>query len=181
MPGKAKGTKNYKKDLLLKAVKKVLPVSTEDWAVVLEKYRKYSNDNSNRSAEDVKRYFWEGLCKKGVKPTGKSAPDELTGKAQDTYRKILDKQNSQTYCGDSGSEGSSDSEDAEDGDDYDEDDSSIEENAENSEVNAGENTGETQQAATNSSAEATATNSSTTATEKPNSMLSCERFILDPK
>jgi len=82
MPGKQKGTKNYNKVVLIDAVQKVKPTSTKMWAKAYVEYQRQSGDPTNREPEDVKRYVWETLCRRGRKPTGLAHPDPVTGRAQ---------------------------------------------------------------------------------------------------
>jgi hypothetical protein len=88
MPGKLKGTKNYKKSKLLSAVRKVLPTSSDMWKKAYRRYQLISKGDTERDPEDVKRYFWETMCLKGEKPTGKSAPKPLIIPNHKTYGQI---------------------------------------------------------------------------------------------
>lgn len=55
MPGKEKGTKNYKKDILLEMVRRVRPTSADMWQKVCRNYQ--SGDMTDREPEDVKIFL----------------------------------------------------------------------------------------------------------------------------
>jgi hypothetical protein len=71
--GRAKGAKNYDKEKLLSAVKAVMPVKMRDWDEVLLVYQTTAKEKvEGRTAEKVKRYFYEKMCNGLKKPTGNS-------------------------------------------------------------------------------------------------------------
>lgn len=105
MPGKSKGTKNYKKELLLKALALVKPTCTDMWRKAYVKYQLLAEDLTEGEPEDVKRYFWETMCKKGVKPTGKAAPDPIVQRSVKVWASILQKNSMASYGGEDSSTG----------------------------------------------------------------------------
>lgn len=55
MPGKVKGTKNYKKEILLEMARRVRPTSADMWRKVYRNFQSASGDMTDREPEDVKR------------------------------------------------------------------------------------------------------------------------------
>jgi len=81
---------HYKKHILLSIVERRLPSGAEAWKLVAQDYQKESGDVSVRDYEDIKRHFFERLCNKDQKPTGKSGDEkDFILQAQKVKLKIL--------------------------------------------------------------------------------------------
>jgi len=75
-PGRAKGSQGYSTDdcmALVEAVKSFLPLGSQEWGYVLERYNTYASDNNRaiRELESIKLKF-QALVKH-TKPTGNPA------------------------------------------------------------------------------------------------------------
>ncbi len=67
----AKGAKNYKNDLLVPIVAKILPNGEFGWAAVALAYQEQAQENDPHNADDLKRHWINNLCQNMKKPTGK--------------------------------------------------------------------------------------------------------------
>jgi hypothetical protein len=74
--GKKAGVPNWKKPLLYKAVKNVLPTSNAQSERVLKVYQKLSGEKTVRELKTLKRY-WKETCYYNRQPTGKSGKSSL--------------------------------------------------------------------------------------------------------
>jgi hypothetical protein len=119
--GRKAGSPNYKAALVVKAVRKVLPVGSEGWKMVAFVYREESGEDEMRDHEDLKKYFMTKCCNGGKKPTGKSAPSKLQESGLQVWALILKKEASVSLgCGSSDSEGDDEDDDVEDEEDEEE-------------------------------------------------------------
>ena len=62
----------YKNDILLSILEKVLPANVNDWEAVCSEYQTKSGEDSLRDVDSVKRHFNEKLWNKHQKATGES-------------------------------------------------------------------------------------------------------------
>ena len=138
--GRASGSVNYEKELLLNIIEAIIPDGAVGWKLVAERYFIASKDEVLRDYQVIKDYFIKNLCNQGkVKPTGKSSPSDLTQQAITIYAKIKDRMHSKVYGTESDEdEGRADEEvvsvdDSSDDDDDDDVDNDEEEDHENEE------------------------------------------------
>ena len=81
---------HYKKLVLLSIIERRLPAGAEAWKLVAQDYQRESGEATLRDYEDVRRHFYERLCNKDQKPTGKSGDEkDLILQAQKIKLKIL--------------------------------------------------------------------------------------------
>jgi hypothetical protein len=59
---KKAGNPNWKKPILYKVVKTILPTTNAHWTRVIKKYQKLSGDKSSREVKTVQRYWKETMC-----------------------------------------------------------------------------------------------------------------------
>ena len=86
------GAKNYKKQVLLSVVRKVLPTGAYAWQQVAMAYKEQSGERSLHDADDVKRHWTETMCNKVKKPTGNAGPaNDFILCCQRVHLKILKK------------------------------------------------------------------------------------------
>lgn len=82
------GVKNYNSTKLLGVIEKVLPGCEEEWKRVGLLYKIESGEDTIRDWKALKRCFLNKLCDNLKRPTGLSAPNELTTKARMLSEKI---------------------------------------------------------------------------------------------
>ncbi|PLW18272.1 hypothetical protein PCASD_16074 [Puccinia coronata f. sp. avenae] len=97
-PGRAKGSQGYSTEdcmALVEAVKEHLPLGSQEWGYVLERYNTYANDNKRAIREqDSIKYKFQALVKH-AKPTGDpNCPShvreaKLTQKAMDNRAHVV--------------------------------------------------------------------------------------------
>lgn len=90
--GRRAGCPNYKAMLVVKSVRRVLPVGSEAWKVAACVYMEMSGEKELRDYEDLKKYFMTKCCNGGKKPTGKSAPTKLVEAGLQVWALILRKE-----------------------------------------------------------------------------------------
>jgi len=66
---RARGAKNYKKEVLLEVVKEILHAGAYAWEQVVNLYKERSGENVVCDQDDVKRHWVEKLCNEFKKPT----------------------------------------------------------------------------------------------------------------
>ena len=101
-PGRAKGSQGYSAEdctALFKVVKSVLPLGSQEWGYVLERYNLYatSNNRAIREQDSIKLKF-QALVKH-TKPTGDPDCPSHVREAKLT-QKALDNQAHMIACGD---------------------------------------------------------------------------------
>jgi hypothetical protein len=67
---RAKGTANYKVDVLIQVVEELLPNGAQGWQEAAFLYQHRSGEMNLRDNDDVKRHWIEKCCNKFKKPTG---------------------------------------------------------------------------------------------------------------
>ena len=82
MPKKAQ----YKNNILLSILEKILPANVNDWEEVCAEYQTQSGEDSLRDVDSVKRHLNEKLCNKHQKATGESNASSLIARAQIIYK-----------------------------------------------------------------------------------------------
>ena len=112
------GAVNYKKSLVIDVVSSILPAGMEAWRVVASRYWTLSSETHLRDAADIKRFFMSKCVNLTKKPTGESAPAQLTRRANEVYEDILRKENAHSY---GAAEDSSEQDESDDGVDEEQD------------------------------------------------------------
>ena len=95
------GAKNYAKDLLLRVIEGILPVSNADWKKVASSYQELSEEPLERDPDTIKHYFIDVMCNRFAKVTGSSGPALTVRDSQTAWKKIQQKTNFKIAGGDS--------------------------------------------------------------------------------
>ena len=100
------GAKNYKKHVLLRVVKEVLPTGSNAWEQVATMYKEQSGEDTMRDPLDVKRHWTEKMCFKFKRPTGNGGPiHDFILHCQRVHMQILKKCGTSLMGGDSSGDG----------------------------------------------------------------------------
>ena len=92
--GRKAGVGNYRPELLLDCVEAYLPIGEVGWRRVAVRYQELSNEEMERSHDDIKRQFMENLANRGkVKPTGTAERLAINRRAISIYEKMLAEEN----------------------------------------------------------------------------------------
>jgi hypothetical protein len=67
---RARGAKNYKRDLLIPIISEILPNGEFGWSAVALAYQEQAREKDPRNTDDLKRHWVKNLCQNMKKPTG---------------------------------------------------------------------------------------------------------------
>jgi hypothetical protein len=81
--------KRYNDDLLINIVELIKPNSGAKWKMVASKYMEATGEVELRDPDSIKKYFFQKLCNKLMKPTGSASPKPIVARAQKVWRSIL--------------------------------------------------------------------------------------------
>ncbi len=70
-----KGSVNYKNEILIKLISKILPNGEYGWQAVAMAYPEKTKEEALRNCLDVKKHWIKNLCNNMKKPTGKNGED----------------------------------------------------------------------------------------------------------
>lgn len=94
------GATNYKNDLLIQIVERILPTSPEEWRKVALDYQQESKEVALRDYEDVRRVWIDKCCNKLKKPTGMTgAASDKVRSCQNIHLRILQRNDAKVHYG----------------------------------------------------------------------------------
>jgi hypothetical protein len=70
-----KGSVNYKNEVLIKLISKILPNGEYGWQAVAMAYQEKTKEEALRDCSDIKKHWIKNLCNNMEKPTGKTGED----------------------------------------------------------------------------------------------------------
>ena len=114
--GRAAGIKNYKNDVLIPIIERLLPQGTEGWRQVATAYHSASRESDVRDAEALRDNWVKKLCNNFKKPTGRTGENgDRIARCIAIERRIQDAANA-AILGVSSAESDHDNEENEDDD-----------------------------------------------------------------
>jgi hypothetical protein len=116
------GKPNYKNKILLEIIKAIRPVSSEQWMIVVERYKDKSGEIEMRDVQQLKKHFTSKMCNGHKKITGKAKHKLLIEQSQLVYKELLRKECGVAVGGNSDDDVEEDEEELDDDDDDQDDD-----------------------------------------------------------